>query len=110
MASKDLSRVKGTIYFCNGEACLRAGAESLTEAIRARIHHNHWDSKMHTVKTRCAGFCEEAPVVVLQPQNAWYGHVDVQSGCRILTQHLMGGKLIWEKLFFPPSGENHDRE
>jgi len=93
-----LNRMGQVIYFCNGEACLQKGGDELTVWMRERLRQTGLANQIHTVRTRCSGFCDHAPVLVVQPDNTWYGIVDTDAGELILQSHLKHGKIVENKL------------
>ncbi len=44
--------------------------------------------------TGCFGICEKGPVVVVYPENIWYGSVTPEDVTEILEQHIEGGKIV----------------
>ena len=44
--------------------------------------------------TGCFGICEKGPVVVVYPDNVWYGSVTADDVAEILDSHIEGGKPV----------------
>ena len=44
--------------------------------------------------TGCFGICEKGPVVVVYPDNVWYGSVTPDDVAEILDQHIEGGTPV----------------
>jgi (2Fe-2S) ferredoxin len=44
--------------------------------------------------TGCFGICEKGPVVVVYPDNVWYGSVTSDDVTEILDQHIEGGTPV----------------
>jgi (2Fe-2S) ferredoxin len=44
--------------------------------------------------TGCFGICEQGPVVVVYPDNVWYGSVTPDDVQEILDSHIEGGKPV----------------
>jgi len=44
--------------------------------------------------TGCFGICEKGPVVVIYPDNVWYGSVTPDDVDEILDEHIEGGKVV----------------
>ncbi len=98
-----LGDMKTILYFCNGGSCRKLGSEELTCAMRDSIQREGLSDCVHTVKTLCAGFCEMAPVITVQPQNLWYGNVGREEGERIVKEHLAKSRPVIELIRFPRS-------
>ena len=44
--------------------------------------------------TGCFGLCEQGPVVVVYPDNVWYGSVTPDDVEAIMEEHIEGGGLV----------------
>lgn len=44
--------------------------------------------------TGCLGICEKGPVVIVYPDNVWYGSVSAKDVEEIMAQHIEEGKLV----------------
>ncbi len=100
MAIKDLSLVRNHLFICNGGSCLNAGAEESTKAIRSCIAEAGLDTEIHTTKTLCNGRCEDAPVVIIMPDNIWYKKMTSEKASILVEEHLLRRKIVEEHLLF----------
>lgn len=62
------------------------------------------DDDFHTVKTHCAGFCDAAPVIAVQPDNVWYGRLDPSTAFPVLREHFFGISPDRSKILHPMEG------
>lgn len=76
MAVKDLINTKKCLFICNGGSCLKKNAEEVTQVFRKHIKVNGLDDDYHTIKTKCIGRCDDAPVVLISPDNIWLKEVN----------------------------------
>lgn len=44
--------------------------------------------------TGCFGICEKGPIVVVYPDNVWYGSVGSDDVSEIMDEHIEGGKIV----------------
>jgi len=44
--------------------------------------------------TGCFGICEKGPIVVVYPDNVWYGSVTPDDVAEILDEHIEGGNIV----------------
>ena len=44
--------------------------------------------------TGCFGLCEQGPVVVIYPDNVWYGSVTPDDVEAIMEEHIEGGGIV----------------
>lgn len=44
--------------------------------------------------TGCFGICEKGPIVVVYPDNVWYGTVTADDVDEIVEKHIMNGEIV----------------
>jgi len=44
--------------------------------------------------TGCFALCEKGPIVVVYPDNIWYGGVTLDDVEKIMDEHIEGGKPV----------------
>jgi (2Fe-2S) ferredoxin len=52
------------------------------------------DDDVLVTHTGCQFPCNQAPVVTVQPDDTWYGHVDPEAAREIVRGHLVGGDPV----------------
>jgi (2Fe-2S) ferredoxin len=52
------------------------------------------------------GQCGNGPMVAVYPEAVWYSHVDVQGAERILSDHLIGGRVVEDYRYVATPGDN----
>lgn len=106
MAVKDLINTKKCLFICNGGSCMKKDAEEVTQAIRRSIKDMELDDEYHTVRTRCIGRCDDAPVVMLAPENIWLQNIH-PTECESLLKNIQTKGLKNSKHFLYQIGDNH---
>ncbi|QYS88762.1 (2Fe-2S) ferredoxin domain-containing protein [Flavobacterium davisii] len=98
--SKDLSKIKKIIYLCNGTCCTDNGAEENIQVLRKTLTEQELNDEVHTIRTKCQGFCKKGPIVNIQPENTWYKEVDIETSRGIVTTHILKNTLLKKDLLF----------
>jgi (2Fe-2S) ferredoxin len=83
------------VNVCRGPRCSAKGSsDSLRALILAMLGHRLGDDDVLLVHTGCQFPCNQAPVMSVQPDDVWYGHVDPDAAAQIVEQHLVGGTPV----------------
>jgi NADH-quinone oxidoreductase subunit F len=98
VASRDPDRTCVTV--CGGTGCRVNGSEKVIDALRAEISRNGIEADVRM--TGCHGFCEQGPVVVIQPQGIFYKSVKLEDVPHIVHETLEKGKVIEHLLYADP--------
>lgn len=106
---------KPCIAVCTGTGCLALGAAKLVTALKEEIRNLQLESKVDLKvdlrETGCPGFCERGPVVVIYPDEICYLQVQPSDAGEILTETILGGKVLDRLLYVDPlTGEKSVRE
>ena len=75
---------------CTGSGCRACGAEALADAFDSEIETRGLGDKIGVRRTGCHGFCEGAPLVVIQPTDTCYLKVQPKNVPAILDRLCAG--------------------
>ena len=100
MAIKDLAKVKKHLFLCNGEPCILKGANQSIKAIRQIIKRCGLHDQIHTTRTLCNGRCDDAPIVIVQPDGIWYKQITEDKAEILVMQHLRDGIILEDNVLF----------
>ncbi|MFB7568912.1 ferredoxin [Streptomyces sp. NPDC093064] len=83
------------VMVCRGPRCTAKGADDSVRALVGQLaEHGLGDDDVLVVQTGCQFPCNQAPVVSVQPDDVWYGHVDPAAAATIVADHLVGGRPV----------------
>ncbi len=104
-AAKPNNGGQRTLFICQGTGCVSGKSLEITAALEKAIAEKNLNG-VNVDFTGCHGFCEQGPVVIIEPDGIFYTHVTTSDVPEIVESHLQGGKPI-ERLFYkdPVSGE-----
>ena len=87
-----------TVLICQGTGCISSNSEQIRVALEEEVER----AGLADVKvdfTGCHGFCQQGPIVVVEPEGTFYTHVQLEDAEEIVRSHLVGGKPV-ERLFY----------
>lgn len=92
------------ITVCGGTGCRVYGSEKVWEAFRTELERQGASGTLqYEVKvTGCHGFCERGPLVVIRPQGIFYSHVKVEDVPEIVSETILGNRIIERLLYVEP--------
>ena len=73
---------------CNGSDCRKGGAKELRKCARRVARELGEKKSTMFVRTKCAGLCKQAPVVVIQPANEFVLDADEKSLEKAMRRYL----------------------
>lgn len=104
MAIKDLINTKKCLFICSGGSCMKKDAEKVTQNIRKGIKDMKLNDEYHTVRTKCMGRCDDAPVLMLAPDNIWLKNIQSKE-CEHLLKSIQKEKIKESTYFLYQSGD-----
>ncbi|MDG2207412.1 MAG: (2Fe-2S) ferredoxin domain-containing protein [Pirellulales bacterium] len=79
-------------------SCDPSGCEKLRNCFKAEIMRRGLKPRVRANKAGCLDQCELGPVVVIYPQEIWYGGVGEQDVPRIIQDTVIDGKILEDLL------------
>jgi len=95
-------RVNKTVIICGGTGCKASRSQDVINAINQELITQEMDSSVHLRITGCHGFCEQGPIMVIEPGNIFYCHVTPEDAHDIVTRTLQTGEIIERLLYIDP--------
>jgi len=86
----------------------RGGAE-VRDALKEHLKMKGLQSSMRVNGAGCLDACEHGPVVVVYPEQIWYGNVKPEDAAEIVESHLVNGKPV-ERLMIQDKKFHRDAE
>lgn len=94
-----------TLFVCQGTGCVSSKSPEIQVALEKSIKEANLDD-VQVKLTGCHGFCQQGPIIIVEPEGIFYGLVGVDDVPEIVESHLVNGKQV-ERLFYrePVTGE-----
>ncbi|MHB8171117.1 MAG: 2Fe-2S ferredoxin [Thermincolia bacterium] len=84
------SRINGQQKgFCHSKAAIE-----IVENLMEEIEDRDLGGEVFVTNTGCFGICEKGPIVVVYPDNVWYGSVTPDDVEEIMDKHIEGGQSV----------------
>jgi NADH-quinone oxidoreductase subunit F len=86
-----------TVWVCQGTGCTSSKSEQIRAALELEVKQTGL-SDTRIDFTGCHGFCQQGPIVVIEPEGTFYVHVKVEDAAEIVHS-MKEGKPV-ERLFY----------
>ncbi len=91
------------IAVCMGTGCTSSASAELRQALREELGKHDLDGQVEVRRTGCFGFCEQGPIVIVQPGEIFYCQVRPRDAKAIVEQHVLSNQLVDRLLYREPS-------
>ena len=99
-------RGQTTLTMCGGTGCQASGCLAVVGAIKQELAGQGLAESVHVRVTGCHGFCEQGPLMVVEPGGIFYCHVKPEDAAEIVSRTVARGEVIERLLYTDPvSGE-----
>ncbi len=94
------------VKLCCSTGCRAGGSLDIYDKIQREIAERGLQDKIKVKKTGCRGFCENGPVLAIEPEGVFYNHVEPQDAVPIVSETLQKGTPIDRLLYTDPETKN----
>lgn len=110
---KENSRFKKIVTICTGTGCSASGCLEVGAALQKELKEARLEKEVKIRTTGCHGFCEQGPLIVIEPGNIFYCHVTVEDVRDIVFDTIKNNKVIERLLYLDTVTDtriSHDKE
>jgi len=100
-----MATTRTNILVCNGTACLASESEKVKKNLELILKARGYENEVSVIKTGCFGFCEQGPIVKIEPDNVFYTRVGPKDAKDIIDEHIVKGRKV-ERLLYREPKEN----
>src|SRR6266704_2354139 len=95
------------VFVCtHGEYCPFDGYAEVHRLLKEGVAARGLKGRVRVNKAGCFNQCGNGPMVVVYPENVWYGGVTPDKALRILEEHIAGGRPVEDLRYEGPPGPN----
>ncbi len=90
------------ILVCGGTGCLASDSDKVIKNLGAILKAKGLSEQVQVIKTGCFGFCEQGPIIKIEPDNVFYVRVKPKDVKEIIEQHIINGNRVERLLYKDP--------
>jgi len=87
---------------CAGTGCVAGGAFQIIKELEKEIDARGLMEEVSVVPTGCNGFCGQGPLMVVIPDNIFYGWLTLDDVPHLVEEHFLKGRPVEKLMFTPP--------
>ena len=96
--------IRTQIVVCGGTGCMSSHSKNIKEKFDEVIEKLGLQDEVLIFQSGCFGLCEKGPVVIVYPDEVFYGHVTVDDVEPLCTEHILKGRIYEKKAYRETSG------
>ena len=90
------------LMVCTGTGCFAGGAFQIIEELNKELEAFGLKDEVTVVATGCNGFCGQGPLMVVIPDNIFYGWLEKKDIHNLVEEHFLKGRPVKKFMFKPP--------
>ena len=102
-SQNDFDSYQASLHVCTGTACVANHSFSLIKTLERELKKRKLEQQYLIVPTGCNGFCEQGPIMVVQPDGVFYQKLKEKDISEIIDNHLLKGKPVERLLYKHPT-------
>jgi len=93
---------KKRVLICAGTGCVSSGSSKVEAKLKETIKEKGLQNDVQVVITGCHGFCEQGPLLIVEPEDLFYCRVEEADIDEIVDKTLVNNEVIDRLLFEDP--------
>ncbi len=91
-----------TLFVCQGTGCVSSRSAEVLRALETEVKNQRLSDEVKVEFSGCHGFCEQGPLVAIEPEGILYVHVLGEDAAEIVREHLVKEKPVERLLYRDP--------
>lgn len=91
------------ILVCGGTGCMASESEKVIKNLELILKARKYSEEVKVVQTGCFGFCEQGPIVKIEPDDVFYVRVSPKDAKDIIDEHIIKGRVVERLLYNKPN-------
>lgn len=97
-----MTKARTNILVCSGTGCLASDSAKVKKNLELILNARGYEDDVAIIQTGCFGFCEQGPIVKIEPDNILYVNVSPKDAKDIIDEHIIKGRPV-ERLMYKES-------
>ena len=94
---------KITVFICRGTGCESSKSDVLHGMLEEEIKKQGFGKKVEIKKTGCHGFCQQGPIIAIDPEGTFYAMVKESDIPKIVESHIGKGEPVEDLYYIEPN-------
>jgi len=94
--------IRTTLTLCGGTGCQASQCRDVIDAVKGALGKHGLEKSVQVRISGCHGFCEQGPLMVIEPGNIFYCHIKPEDAQDIVSKTVMSGAVIERLLYVDP--------
>jgi NADH:ubiquinone oxidoreductase subunit F (NADH-binding)/(2Fe-2S) ferredoxin len=99
----DRAGVETILTVCGGTGCQANRSRAVIDEVRSELERHRLSDSVKLRITGCQGFCEQGPIMVIDPSNIFYCHIKPEDVEEIISRTVQGQEVIERLLYTDPA-------
>lgn len=99
---RDTTATEKNILVCGGTGCLANDSDKIIKIMESLLKTRGMDEQVKVIRTGCFGFCEQGPIIKIEPDNVFYVRVGLKDVKDIIEEHIINGRWVERLLYEDP--------
>ncbi len=101
--NQELEKYTTTIALCSGTGCQACGCLEVLEKLNEELARHDLAGEVKVRATGCHGFCEQGPLMVIEPGNIFYCHLTPEAVTEIVEKSIVNRDLLEKWQYVDPA-------
>ncbi len=97
-----MTKARANIMVCSGTGCIASESEKVLKNLELIVKARGYADEVKIIKTGCFGFCEQGPIVKIEPDDVLYVRVGPKDAKDIVDEHIIKGRKVERLLYEEP--------
>jgi NADH-quinone oxidoreductase subunit F len=93
---------QSVLIICGGTGCQASRSRDLIDTVKAELVKQGLEKRVLVRTTGCHGFCEQGPIIVVEPANTFYCHVLPDDAQEVIAKTVCNGEVVERLLYTDP--------